>query len=262
MDIENLSFTNPIAFIDIESTGKNPKQDRIVEIAIIKIYSDGKEELLKLLINPGISIPPESIEIHGITDADILGKPSFEESASQILDFIKDCDIGGFAVKRFDLPFLESEFKRAGISHSFKEKQVIDVMTIYHNLEPRNLEAAYKKYCNKELKDAHRAEADIRAVIEILDSQLKLHEELPSDVSGLHEFCNPRDPNWVDSEGKFIWSGNNVTFNFGANHGKTFQEVLTENKDYFNWILNKDFSDEVKEIVENTLKGIFPKKIN
>jgi DNA polymerase-3 subunit epsilon len=258
--MENLSFEKPIAFIDLESTGKDPKLDRIVEIAIVKFNRDGNEESLNLLINPGISIPAEAIKVHGITDADVSGKPSFKESAEQIFDFIKDCDVAGFALKRFDLPFLEAEFQRAGISYNYNEKQIIDVMTIFHALEPRDLKAAYKKYCGKELEGAHRAEADVRAVIEILESQLKMHEDLPKDISGLHDFCNPRDPNWLDSEGKFSWSGNNVIFNFGNHKGKTLQEVFSNHKDYFNWILNKDFSPEVKEIIKNALNGIFPEK--
>lgn len=257
-----LSHTRPIVFIDIESTGVNTQQDRIIEIGIIKIHPDGHEEFLSSLINPDIPIPPEAIKIHGITDADVAGKPNFKEFAQKLLDFIKDCDLGGFAINRFDLPLLEAEFQRAGVYYSRKEKLIIDVLTIYHEFEPRNLSAAYKKYCNKELEGAHRSEVDVRATVEVFKSQLEQHEKLPKDILGLHEFCNRKDPNWFDSEGKFTWMGDAVVINFSKYQGRTLEDIAKNEIGFLNWILNKDFSPEVKKIAEDAIKGIFPKKQN
>ena len=254
----DLQLTRPIAFIDIETTGVNPQQDRIIEIGIIKIHPDGREEFLSSLINPDISIPPDAIKIHGITDADVTGKPYFREFASQLLEFIKDCDLGGFAINKFDLPLLEAEFQRAGLSYSRKEKLIVDVLTIYHKFEPRDLSAAYKKYCNKELGGAHRSEVDVRATVEVFKSQLEQHEKLPRDILGLHEFCNPKNSAWIDSDGKFAWFGEKVIITFSKYKGETLQDISKNSPDFLQWIISKDFSPEVKKIAEDALKGKFP----
>jgi len=256
----NLQLTRPVAFIDVETTGLNTQQDRIVDISVIKIHPDGREETLNSMINPGIPIPIEATQIHGITDADVFGKPTFQEFAPRVFQFVQDCDIGGFGVAKFDLLVLESEFQRVEINYSSKEKCVIDAQRIYHKLEPRDLSAAYLKYCNKQLEGAHKSHIDVKATIEVLESQLLSHSELPRDVNGLHEYCNPRDPTWIDADGKLAWFGNNAVFTFGLHKGKTLQDVSKNSADYFNWMLNKDFSPGVKEIIENARKGVFPTK--
>lgn len=254
-----LSLQRPIVFIDLESTGLNTQQDRIIEIGIVKIHQDGHEEFFGSLINPGISIPPDAIKVHGITDIDVAEKLSFKEFAPQLFEFIKDCDLGGFNVTKFDLPLLEAEFQRAGISYSRKEKLIVDVLTIYHKFEPlRDLGAAYKKYCNKDLIVAHRAETDVRATVDVFKSQLKKHEELPKNIEGLHTFC--RDPNWVDSDGKFVWVGDAVVINFSKHKGRTLEDMGKNETGFLNWIISKDFSPEVKKIAGDAIKGIFPKK--
>jgi len=255
-----LSLQAPIAFIDIESTGVNPQQDRIIEIGIIKLHPNGREEFLNSLINPGIPIPSEAIKIHGITDVDVAGKPSFREFSSKLLEFIKDCDLGGFAIKKFDLPILEAEFKRANIVYSREEKKIIDVLIIYHEFEPRDLKAAYKKYCNKDLVIVHRAETDVRATTEIFKAQLEQHDNLPKDILGLHEFCNKKDPNWVDAEGRFIWVGDAIVINFSKNKGRTLEDMRKKEPGFLNWILSNNFPPEVKKIVEDALRGKFPQK--
>lgn len=255
-----LNLTRPIAFFDIESTGTNTQQDRIVEISVIKINPQGKEEFLSSIINPEIPIPQEAIEIHGITNEEVVGKPIFKDFAQELFEFLKDCDIGGFYMSKFDLPLLEKEFERVGIPYSRQGKSIIDVLTIYHKFNPRDLSSAYKEYCGKDLDGAHRSEADVRATIEVFKVQLEKHSELPNDVEGLHEFCNRKDPNWVDSDGKFIWSGGNVVFNFSQHKGKTLQEVAKSEIGFLNWIIAKDFSSEIKKICEDALNGVFPIK--
>lgn len=256
----NLQLTRPIAFIDIETTGLNTQQDRIVDICIIKIHPDGTEEMLNSVINPSIPIPIESTQIHGITDTDVIGKPTFREFAQKIIDFIDNCDLGGFGTK-FDLLVIESEFRRAGINYSRVGKQIVDVQIIYHKLEPRDLNAAHLKYCGKALENAHQAYIDVRATINVLESQLGQHN-LPHDIFGLCEFCNQRDSTWIDNDGKIAWFEGKAILNFGNKYkGKTLEFVSKNDTSYLHWIMSTDFSQEVKEIVNNAINGKFPEPI-
>lgn len=255
----NLQLTRPIAVIDIETTGLNTQEDCIVDICIIKILPNGKEETLNSLINPNMPIPIESTEIHGVIDTDVQGKPTFKEFAPKIIDFIDGCDLCGFGIKKFDLLVLESEFKRAGVAYSKEGRQILDVLNIYHKLEPRDLNAAHLKYCSKPLENAHSSQNDVRATIDILESLLKRHEILPRDISGLQEFCNPKDPSWIDDEGKFAWFKGQAIVNFGKKHkGKTLEFVYKNEPDYLQWIISADFSSEAKNIAEDAIKGKFP----
>jgi DNA polymerase-3 subunit epsilon len=253
----SLKLTRPIVFIDIETTGLNTQQDRIVDICVIKLHPNGTEETLNSIINPNVSIPIRATQIHGITDTDVRGKPTFKEFAQKLIDFIDDCDLGGFGTK-FDLLILESEFKRAGINYSREGKQIVDVQIIYHKLEPRDLNAAHLKYCGKPLENAHRAHIDARATIDVLESQLEQHEILPRNISGLYEFCNPKDPAWIDDDGKFAWFEGKAIINFGAHKGKTLEFVSKNESSYFQWILNADFSAKVKDIAKDAINGKFP----
>lgn len=252
----NLSLQRPIAFIDIETTGLNKQQDRIVDICIIKIHPDGTEEMLNSVINPNIPIPIGATQVHGITDADVKGKPTFNEFAQRLIDFIDKCDLGGFGAE-FDLSILESEFKRVGINYSREGRKIVDVKSIYHKLEPRNLNAAHLKYCGKPLENAHKAHNDVRATIDILESQLEQHD-IPRDISSLCKFC--RDPAWIDDSGRFVWLGNVAVINFGRHQGRTLQDISKDTSDYLRWIIKDNFSSEVKKIAEDAIKGIFPKK--
>lgn len=256
----NLQLTRPIAFIDIETTGLNPQQDRIVEICIIKVHPNGTEETLSSVINPAMQISIESTKIHGITNDGVKGKPTFNEFAQQLINFIDNCDLGGFGTK-FDLSFLESEFKRAGVIYSGEGRNIVDVQRIFHTLEPRDLSAAHLKYCGKLLENAHRANADVRATLSVLESQLDKHNILPRDIGGLHEFCNPKDPSWIDEDGKFAWLEGKAFINFGKNRGKTFEFVFKNDPSYFQWIINADFSAKVKEIAKDAIKGKFPEPV-
>ena len=256
--MKNLQLIRPIAFIDIETTGLSKQEDRIVEISITKVHLDGKEEILNSLINPEKPISHEATKIHGIRDEDVKGKPSFKEFALEVSNFIENCDLCGFNIIGFDLPFLEAEFKRVGIDYSNEGRKVIDVMRIYHKLEPRDLSSAHLKYCGSALENAHGAVTDVKATIDILDSQLEKHEDLPKTVSELHEFCNPQDPSWIDSEGKLSWSNGQAIINFGQYKGRTLEDMQKNNLDYLRWIFSADFSTKVKEIVRGAIEGKFP----
>ncbi|MBS3077746.1 3'-5' exonuclease [Candidatus Pacearchaeota archaeon] len=254
----SLQLTRPIAFIDIETTGLNTQQDRIVEICVIKIHPNGAEETLNSVINPNVPIPIESTQIHGITDLDVKEKPTFKEFAPELIDFIDNCDLGGFGTK-FDLSVLESEFKREGIDYSKEGKQIVDVQIIYHKLEPRDLNAAHLRYCGKPLENAHRAHIDVRATIDVLESQLGQHNILPHDILGLYEFCNPKNPAWIDEDGKFAWSEGKAIINFRNKYkGRTLEFVSKNDSSYLQWIFNADFSAEVKEIANKAINGKFP----
>jgi len=255
--MKNLKFDRPIAFIDLEATGLNPSFDRIVELSIIKIHPDGTQESKSTRINPAIPIPAEATRIHGITDDDVADKPAFSEYAAGLRDFLDNCDIGGFGVKRFDIPMLEAEFRRAGLDFSRQGRHILDAQLIYHTLEPRDLTAAYKKYCGKHLENAHSSEADVWASLEVIEGQLNMYSELPHDVVGLHNFCNPRDVNKIDPVGQLFWSEGEVIIDFGKHKGKSLKYVASSDSEYLQWIIHADFSEEVKAIVAKALDGEF-----
>ena len=257
--MKNLKLDRPIAFIDVETTGLSPSWDRIIELAVLKVHPNGTEELNTVRINPEMPIPPETSRIHGITDGDVADKPRFKQYASSLRDFFGDCDIGGFGVKRLALPILEAEFRRAGVKFSRGGRRIIDAQVIFHKLEPRDLSAAYRKYCGKELEDGRTSQGHVRAAGEVLDAQLQHYLDLPRDVAGLHDFCEPREPHWIDAEGKFVWSEQGAAFGFGQYKGKLLKEIASLDPDYLDWIAGGDFSDEVKKLALDALSGRFPK---
>ncbi len=258
--MKNLQLDRPIAFIDVETTGLSPYSDRIVELSILKIHPDGTEKYVSHRINPEIPIPAETTDIHGITDADVAGEPVFRQYAKGIRDFLDDCDISGFNVIKFDLPFLEAEFKRAEVEFSRQGRYLIDSQVIYHERDPRDLQAAYQKYCGKRMENAHCAEDDAKAAVEVLDGQLEMHQDLPKDAAGLSALCYKVEENTIDVEGKFIWAEGDVVCNFGKYKGRRLREIAKAYPDYLEWMSHGDFSAEVREIADNALNGKFPEK--
>jgi len=258
MRLIHLNIERPLAFIDVETTGLNPYSDRIVELSILKIRPDGTEEYKSHRINPDIPIPAEASSIHGIFDEDIANEPKFHQYAVSIRDFLNDCDISGFNVIKFDLPFLEAEFKRAGVDFSRKGRYLLDSQILYHRLEPRDLRAAHIKYCGKELEVIHNAESDALAAANILEGQLRVHPELPKELPGLDAICNPKSVKHVDDEGKFIWSEGEVVFTFGKHKGKSLKQIVIDDIEYLHWISDSDFSEETKEIIRKAISGQFP----
>ena len=204
-------------------------------------------------------IPEEVIKIHGITDEKVANEPKFRQIARSFKEFLDDCDICGFNIKGFDIPMLEVEFRRAGIEFSRSGRRIIDTQVIFHKLNPRNLEAAYLKYCGKKLENSHTSDADARASAEVLDAQLESHDELPHDIESLHQFCcYPDEANWVDQDGKLIWVNGEVAINFGKKYrSRSLKEVAEIEPDYLEWMLREEFSDEVKNIVSKASVGEF-----
>ncbi len=243
-----LQLTRPICFFDLETTGTNIAKDRIVEIAILKVYPNGNKESKTWLVNPEMPIPEEVSAIHGITDEQVAQEPTFKDLSKEVYKMIKDCDLGGFNSDRFDIPLLAEEMLRADVDFDMKSMAAIDVQTIFHKMEKRTLGAAYKFYCGKELVDAHSAEADTLATYEVLLSQLDRYPELENNVKKLAAFSTHR--RFVDFAGFIaLDEEDNEVFAFGKHKGKKVHEVLEKEPGYFGWILNADFPLYTKKVL-------------
>ena len=241
-----LNLKNPLIFFDLETTGIDVVNDRIVEISYLKVYPNGIEETKTMLINPMRPIPPQATEVHGITDADVAGKPSFKDVAKIIARDFEGADIAGYNSNRFDIPLFAEELLRAGIDIDFSRRKLIDVQNIFHKMEQRTLLAAYKFYCDKDLNDAHSAEADTKATYEVLQSQLDRYPELKNDVSFLSEF-SAYNKN-VDFAGRIIYNETNQeVINFGKYKGQLVVDVLKKDPGYYSWIMDANFTLNTKQ---------------
>ena len=243
-----LKLTKPICFFDLETTGINIANDRIVEISILKVFPNGNKESHTWRVNPGIPIPKVTSAIHGITDEMVANEPTFKELAPKVYTLIKDSDLGGFNSNRFDIPLLAEELLRAEVDFDMKKALSIDVQTIFHKKEKRTLEAAYKFYCDKSLVDAHSAEADTNATFEVLLAQLDRYSDLENDVSFLAEFSSHK--NFADFAGYIGYNkeGEEI-FSFGKHKGKLVDEILEKEPGYFGWLLNADFPLYTKKVL-------------
>ncbi|MFP5470647.1 MAG: exonuclease domain-containing protein [Bacteroidia bacterium] len=245
----NLKITRPVAFFDLETTGVNIATDRIVEISILKVHPNGNKDSLTRRINPTIPIPIQASEVHGIYDIDVVDCPKFPEVASEILNFISDSDLAGYNSNKFDIPLLVEEFLRAKIEVDFSDKKFIDVQNIFHKMEQRTLVAAYKFYCNKELDNAHSAEADILATYEVLEAQLEKYKELEPTTDFLHQFTFNGNKN-VDFASRIIYNEKGEeTFNFGKHKGRTVAEIFKKEPSYYSWMMQGDFPLHTKHII-------------
>jgi len=243
-----LNLTKPICFFDLETTGTNVAKDRIVEIAILKVFPNGNKESKTWLVNPEMPIPKEVVAIHGISDEKVANEPTFKELSGQIHEMIKGCDLGGYNSNRFDIPLLVEELLRAGIDFEMKNVVAVDVQTIFHKKEQRTLAAAYQFYCGKDLIDAHSAEADTTATYEVLKSQLDRYDDLQNDMKYLADFSSRNK--FADFAGFIAYDkkGNEV-FAFGKYRGKNVEKVLEDEPGYFGWIQNADFPLYTKKVL-------------
>ena len=245
-----LNLTKPLAFFDLETTGVNVGNDRIVEISILKLNPDGSRDVKTKRINPTIPIPKDSSDIHGIYDKDVKDCPAFKNVAHELEKFIQNCDLAGYNSNKFDVPLLVEEFLRAGIEFDIKGRKLVDVQNIFHQMEQRTLSAAYKFYCKKELTNAHSAEADISATCEILEAQLDRYPELQNDVNFLHTFSYKTKS--VDLAGRIIYNAKGVeVFNFGKHTGKSVEEVFKNEPSYYKWMMDGDFPLYTKRVITN-----------
>ena len=245
----DLNLSNPLVFFDLETTGINITRDRIVEISILKVHPNGKEETRTRRINPEMPIPPESTAIHGITDDDVKDCPTFKQVAKSFADFLEGCDMAGFNSSRFDVPLLTEEFLRAGVDFDASKRKFIDVQIIFHRKEQRTLEAAYAFYCNKKLDNAHSAEADVLATYEVLKSQLDRYSDLENDVNFLSKEYSSFNNN-VDLAGRIILNDKGVeVFNFGKHKGKSVTEIFKKEPSYYSWMMDGDFPLNTKQVL-------------
>ena len=244
-----LSLRNPILFLDIESTGLNIATDRIVEISLLKVMPNGDQELKTRRLNPTILISPEAQRVHGISDDDVKDCPTFKSIAKSLAAWMSGCDFAGYNSLKYDIPLLSEELLRADVDFDFRKRNHIDVQNIFHKMEQRTLTAAYKFYCQKDLENAHSAEADTVATYEILLSQLDRYDDtLKNDVVFLAEFSSKTKS--LDYAGRIILNENEVAvFNFGKHKGKPVKEILASEPSYYAWMMNGDFTLDTKKVL-------------
>ncbi|MGN6342325.1 MAG: exonuclease domain-containing protein [Ginsengibacter sp.] len=253
-----LQLTRPLVFIDLETTGTNIAIDRIIEIAMVKILPDKTRVVKHKLINPQMPIPKSSTDIHGITDEKVKDAPTFKEVANELKQFIDNADLSGYNSNRFDIPLLMEEFLRAGISIDMVKRRLLDVQTIFHLMEKRTLAAAYKFYCEKELTDAHSAEADACATWEILEAQLERYTHLGETLDTVLQFTG--EEKFVDFARRFIMDNDVEVFNFGKHKGRSVAQVLKAEPQYYDWMMKGDFPLHTKQKLTEIFNRTFLKK--
>ena len=243
-----LELTKPLVVFDLETTGVSTVNDRIVELYMIKLTPDGERVDLHHYVNPSIPIPAEATAVHGISNEDVKNKPTFNQLATEVYEFIKGCDFGGFNSNRFDMPMLVEELMRCNIEPSLLDVKFVDAQRVFHKMEPRNLTAAYKYYCNKDLENAHSAKADTEATMEIILSQVQKYEELAKTPEGIHEFTG--QDKMVDLAGRFVRNKDgDVCFNFGKYKGQSFKAVMEANQGYYDWMMRGEFPAQTKQVM-------------
>ncbi|WP_339700987.1 3'-5' exonuclease [uncultured Marixanthomonas sp.] len=243
-----LNLTKPICFFDLETTGTNVAKDRIVEISILKVFPNGNKESHTWRVNPEMPIPPSTTAIHGITNEMVENEPTFKELAHKVQDLMKDSDLGGYNSNRFDIPLLAEELLRAEVDFDLKKAKAVDVQTIFHKKEKRTLEAAFKFYCDKDLTDAHSAEADTNATYEVLKAQLDRYEDVENDINFLSTFSAHK--NYADFAGFVGYNkqGEEI-FSFGKHRGKKVTDIIEKEPGYFGWLINADFPLYTKKVL-------------
>ena len=256
-----LPLTKDIVFFDLEATGLNVITDRIVQIALVKLYADGREaEEMEMKINPTVPVSAEAAAVHGLTNDMLKNEPTFAAVAQKLFDFIADADLGGYNSNRYDVPLLQEEFFRAGLYLDTANRRLIDAQQIFYLMEPRTLSAALKFYAGKEMTDAHDALADVRATVDVFRGQVKHYagatytkedgsQIMPfTDMDAVADFC--KDDRFLDATRRLKRGPNGQPlFNFGKHAGKPVAEVFAKEPSYLKWILDKDFSTEVKSLV-------------
>lgn len=246
-----------MAIFDLETTGLNITSDRIVEIAIIKVYPDGKEEHFCKRVNPQMPIPNETSEIHGIYDADVINEPTFDQIAASVVEFIGDADLAGYNSNKFDIPVLAEELMRAGSDFDISQRKFVDVQNIFHKMEQRTLAAAYQFYCKKTIENAHNALHDAQATWDVLKAQITHYKELSNDVSFLSEFSKQGNYNLLDFAGRLALNEKNEgIYNFGKHKGKTIKAVSVIEPGYYGWMLDADFPLYTKKCLRREMDKI------
>ena len=256
----NIKLKNPLCVFDLETTGLQITKDRIVQIAILKVHPDTSQEELNLIVNPEMDIPQEVIDIHGITNERALKAPTFKEIAEEVKAFIGNSDLAGYNSNKFDIPVLAEAFLRVGINFDLTNRNFIDVQNIFHKMEQRTLVAAYKFYCEKELKNAHDAMHDTKATWEVLEKQLDKYD-LDCHAAALADFSRAGTNKVIDMAGRIaLNTKNEVVYNFGKHKGKTIEEISKKEPGYYGWMLEADFPLYTKSVLRKAMEDIKDKR--
>lgn len=255
-----MKLSKPLAVFDLETTGAWVDKDKIIEIAIIKCLPDGNRETYHKRVNPGMPIPDVVAELTGINNEMVKEAPAFKDIAQEVLSFIEGCDFGGFNVERFDLPILQRELQQAGQTFVWDKAQIFDAQKVFHINEKRDLTAAYKFYCQKELgEDAHSALADTQATLDILEAQVEQYGKGDENIEVLKQFNYRQSSEFYDEDRRFRWWNGKLYMMFGKYARKhSLQDVVKQDKGYLKWILSADFSQEIKDLITKALDGEFP----
>jgi DNA polymerase-3 subunit epsilon len=253
-----MKLSKTLVVLDLETTGTWIDKDKIVEIALVKRAPDGHEEIYLKKVNPGIPIPAHISRLIGITDEDVKQAPLFKDIATEVIAFLGDSDLGGFNIEKFDLPLLERELNDEGHSFPWRNHNIYDVQRVYHVNERRDLDAAYKFYCDKKLENAHSALADAEATFEILEAQVEKYGNGKGELEALGEYRYKSTAEFYDKEKKFRWWNGKLYMMFGKYARRcSLEEIVQKDRAYCEWILSANFSDEIKELIENALGGRF-----
>jgi len=256
-----MKLSRALVVLDLETTGVWVEKDKIVEIGMVKLSPDGSKQSFIKRVNPGIPIPANVSRIINITDEDVKDAPIFKDIAKEAFDFIGASDIGGFNILRFDLPVLEREFYGAEINFHWSQRVIYDAQKIYHIHEKRDLTAAYKLYCDKHLENAHSALGDAEATVEIFSAQIEKYGSAETGIESLKDFDYERTSDYFDNERKFCWWGGQLYPMFGKySRKKHIKDIALQDRKYLEWMLTKDFSEEILTMVKNALRGEFPKR--
>lgn len=254
-----MKLSRTLVVLDLETTGTWIEKDKIIEIAMVKCLPSGEKEIYDQRVNPRIPIPPRVSEITGIKNDDIKDKPKFFEIARAVFDFIGDADLGGYNVERFDIPLLSRELQEAGLKLDISGRHIFDAQKVYHLNVKRDLAAAYQLYCHKELQGAHAALIDTQATVEILAAQTEVYAKETGELDALLEFDYKQTSEFFDSDRKFRWWNGELYMMFGKYaRTETIKDIAKKDPSYLQWILTKDFSDDVKNMVQGVLNGKFP----
>jgi DNA polymerase-3 subunit epsilon len=265
-----LNLRNPLVVFDLETTGTNVSHDRIVEMAMIKILPSGEKQEKVRRINPTIPIPEETSLIHGIYDKDVENEPTFKQIAKSLSQFLEGCDLAGFNVLKFDVPLLVEEFLRANVDFDIDHRKILDAQKIFHMMEKRNLTAAYRFYCEKDLINAHSAAADTRATMEVIEAQIARYEGqdltdlqgkkigvITDEIENLHHITNSK---MVDLAGRIVYKDDIEVFNFGKHRGKPVHEVLQKEPSFYDWMMKGDFPLDTKRKLTQLRLRLFNQK--
>ncbi len=251
--LRNIALERPLAVLDLETTGVDPKVDRIVEISVLKLAPGAEPDHRTRRVNPGVPIPPEASAVHGITDDDVADMPTFRAIAPGLARYLDGCDLCGFNILKYDLRLLAAEYNRVDVAFPIAGRKVVDACHIFHRREPRDLSAAYRFYCGLDHEGAHGAAADVLATLAILDAQVSRYADLPRTIDGLHEHC--ADPRALDMSGMFARADEGqVVFIMGKYKGRTLDDIARSKPDYLQWMIGADYFDDTKSIVSDALR--------